>query len=138
MTEIPGVTCNPVEGCKTGRMGLSAVIPPPCVRAECRVVDDEGVTRSTRGRAAFRPRHHSGTPDPGADEGRVQEDGSDRHPEREKTGTSFSSPQKDNPSGVKKARRPSVASSARDSAVHEQRAAVPSELGEAEILVAGY
>jgi len=44
MTEIPGVTCNPVEGVrKPGSMGPIGRHPDPARPwAECRVVDDEG------------------------------------------------------------------------------------------------
>src|SRR5688572_264699 len=44
MTEIPGVTCNPVEGLrKPGSMGPIGRHPDPARPwAECRVVDDEG------------------------------------------------------------------------------------------------
>jgi crotonobetaine/carnitine-CoA ligase len=44
MTEIPGVTCNPVEGLrKPGSMGPIGRHPDPArAWAECRVVDDEG------------------------------------------------------------------------------------------------
>jgi crotonobetaine/carnitine-CoA ligase len=44
MTEIPGVTCNPVEGLrKAGSMGPIGRHPDPTRPwAECRVVDDEG------------------------------------------------------------------------------------------------
>jgi crotonobetaine/carnitine-CoA ligase len=44
MTEIPGVTCNPVEGLrKPGSMGPIGRHPDPArLWAECRVVDDEG------------------------------------------------------------------------------------------------
>jgi crotonobetaine/carnitine-CoA ligase len=44
MTEIPGVTCNPVEGVrKPGSMGPIGRHPDPSrLWAECRVVDDEG------------------------------------------------------------------------------------------------
>ena len=44
MTEIPGVTCNPVEGVrKPGSMGPIGRHPDPSRPwAECRVVDDEG------------------------------------------------------------------------------------------------
>ncbi|MGZ5138411.1 MAG: AMP-binding protein [Burkholderiales bacterium] len=44
MTEIPGVTCNPVEGLrKPGSMGPIGRHPDPSrAWAECRVVDDEG------------------------------------------------------------------------------------------------
>ena len=44
MTEIPGVTCNPVEGLrKPGSMGPVGRHPDPArAWAECRVVDDEG------------------------------------------------------------------------------------------------
>ena len=44
MTEIPGVTCNPVEGLrKAGSMGPVGRHPDPSrAWAQCRVVDDEG------------------------------------------------------------------------------------------------
>lgn len=44
MTEIPGVTCNPYgEPCKPGSMGLLAQHPDPDQPwAECRIVDSEG------------------------------------------------------------------------------------------------
>ena len=44
MTEIPGVTCNPVEGLrKPGSMGPIGRHPDPArAWAQCRVVDDEG------------------------------------------------------------------------------------------------
>lgn len=44
MTEIPGVTCNPYEGPdKPGSMGVPGVHPDPARPwAQCRVVDDEG------------------------------------------------------------------------------------------------
>lgn len=44
MTEIPGVTCNPYDGPdKVGSMGVLGVHPDPARPwAQCRVVDDEG------------------------------------------------------------------------------------------------
>lgn len=44
MTEIPGVTCNPYDGPdKEGSMGVLGTHPDPAVQwSECRIVDDQG------------------------------------------------------------------------------------------------